>query len=32
MTQSTGPGTRPRSFLGEVHDAVTPGPPCSCSA
>ncbi|MFC9114160.1 DUF3533 domain-containing protein [Streptomyces sp. NPDC057092] len=24
MTQSTGPGTRPRSFLGEVHDAVTP--------
>ncbi|MEW1600899.1 DUF3533 domain-containing protein [Streptomyces sp. NPDC093808] len=24
MTQSTGPGTRPRSFLGEVRDAVTP--------
>ncbi|MFE0319958.1 DUF3533 domain-containing protein, partial [Streptomyces albogriseolus] len=24
MTQSTGPGTRPRPFLGEVRDAVTP--------
>ncbi|MFI8203068.1 DUF3533 domain-containing protein [Streptomyces sp. NPDC085937] len=24
MTESTGPGTRPRSFLGEVRDAVTP--------
>ncbi|MEV5090157.1 DUF3533 domain-containing protein [Streptomyces griseoincarnatus] len=24
MTQSTGPGARPRSFLGEVRDAVTP--------